>query len=386
MFRAMRRASSVALLILANAITIFAQTPQQPRDARLVSPEVAADHRVTFRFRGPNCKAVAVFVRGMQRPISMQKDEQGVWSVTTEPLEPDFYIYSIIADGVPLVDPSNVLVTASLGFPASTLHVPGPPSLLWEINDVAHCQIHHHLYKSAVVGDQRNFFVYTPPGYDPSAKTRYPVLYLLHGANFDATSWIGVGFANVILDNLIAQQKAVPMVVVMPLGYGFPVSDVIALGGGGRDSDIPPAIRDQNFAKFSTALLQEVMPQVESSYAVIKDRKAHAIVGSSMGGTESLLTGLNNLDKFAWIGGLSSGGLPEEFDKDFPGLDAKANDQLRLLWIACGTEDPFLALNRGLRAWLSSKGVRHTDVEVPGAHTMMVHRRNFAKFASLLFR
>lgn len=386
MLRTMRRASLAAFLVLVNTIPLFAQTPQQPRDARLISPEVAADHRVTFRFRGPNYKAVAVFVRGMQGPISMQKDEQGVWSVTTGPLEPDFYIYSIIADGVPLVDPSNVLVAASLRFPASALHVPGPPSLLWEINDVARGQIHHHFYKSAVVGDQRDFFVYTPPGYDPGAKTRYPVLYLLHGAGSDATAWIGAGLANVILDNLIAQQEAVPMVVVMPLGYGFPVSDVIALEGGRRGSDIPPAIRDQNFAKFSTALLQEVMPQVESSYAVIKDRKARAIVGGSMGGAESLLTGLNNLDKFAWIGGLSPGGLPEEFDKDFPGLDAKANDQLRLLWIACGTDDPFLPLNRSLRAWLSSKGVRHTDVEVPGAHTMMVFRRNFAKFASLLFR
>jgi len=128
------------------------------------------------------------------------------------------------------------------------------------------------------------------------------------------------------------------------------------------------------------------MPKVEVEYRVTKDRNARAIAGLSMGGSESLLTGLNNLDKFAWIGAFSSGGLPEPFDKDFPGLDGTANQQLHLLWIACGTEDRLITINRNLREWLKAKSIQHTDIETPGMHTWMVWRRNLAEFAPLLFR
>jgi len=145
-------------------------------------------------------------------------------------------------------------------------------------------------------------------------------------------------------------------------------------------------LRDRNFAKFTEALLTEVMPQVEGAYRINKDRSSRAIAGLSMGGSESLRTGLNNLDKFAWIGAFSSGGLPEPFDKDFPALDAKANQAIRLLWIACGTEDHLITPNRNLREWLKSKGVQHADIETPGEHTWMVWRRNLAEFAPLLFR
>ena len=145
-------------------------------------------------------------------------------------------------------------------------------------------------------------------------------------------------------------------------------------------------VRDKNFSRFREALLTEVMPKVESEYRVAKGRDSRAIAGLSMGGAESLLTGLNNLDKFAWIGAFSSGGMPDEFEKDFPGLDAKASQQIRLLWIACGTEDRLLTVNRNLREWLKTKGVEHTDIEMPGMHTWMVWRRNLAEFAPLLFR
>jgi enterochelin esterase family protein len=138
--------------------------------------------------------------------------------------------------------------------------------------------------------------------------------------------------------------------------------------------------------KFREALLTEVMPRIENEYRVNKDRNARAIAGLSMGGSESLLTGLNNLDKFAWIGAFSSGGLPDQFEKDFPSLDGKANEQIRLLWIACGTEDRLIKINRDLREWLTSKGIHHTDIETPGMHTWMVWRRNLAEFAQLLFR
>jgi enterochelin esterase family protein len=242
-------------------------------------------------------------------------------------------------------------------------------------------EVHHHFYKSAVAEDQRDYYVYTPPGYESSGKKKYPVLYLLHGYSDDASGWTAVGHANVIFDNMIAQGKVKPMVVVMPLGYG--TMEIIRLGWGSWSHT---DVRDQNFSRFTQALLTEVMPQVESEYRVDKDRKERAIAGLSMGGSESLLTGLNDLDQFAWIGAFSAGGLPDGFEKDFPGLDAKANSQIRLLWIACGTEDRLITPNRNLRGWLKTRGIQHTDIETPGMHTWMVWRRNLAEFAPLLFR
>jgi enterochelin esterase-like enzyme len=357
-----------------------ARAPQFPPPP-LNSPEVHPDNRVTFRFRAPNAKEVLLGLEGRMQPLPMQKDEQGVWSVTTDPLEPDFYGYSFVADGVSLIDPSNHLMKPNLLNTQSVVHVPGPASLPWEVSAVPHGVIHHYFYQSAVVGDDRDFYVYTPPGYDPHAKRDYPVLYLLHGFSDDGSAWTVVGRAHVILDNLIAQGKVKPMVVVMPLGYGAP--EMVPRGFGAfRDT----SLRQRNFDKFREALLTEVIPQVEKAYRVSKDRRSRAIAGLSMGGSESLLTGVNALDRFAWIGAFSSGGLPEEFDAQFPGLDLKTNGQLRLLWIACGTDDWLIAGNRKFRDWLKSKGIQHTAIETPGAHTWMVWRRNLANFASLLFQ
>jgi enterochelin esterase-like enzyme len=357
-----------------------APTPVPQPFPPLASPEVHSDNTVTFRFRAPNAVEVEMAREGAE-PVPMQKEDQGVWSVTTAPLVPDYYGYVFMADGVRLLDPSNHNFVPNLLFPGNFVHVPGPASLPWELNDVPHGEIHHHFYKSVIADDSRDYYVYTPPGYDPRAKKRFPVLYLLHGYSDDASGWTAVGRANVILDNLIAQGKAKPMIIVMPLGYG--TMEMIHLSWGAWNH---PDLRDANFKKFSEALLTEIMPRVESEYRTAKGRNARAIAGLSMGGSESLLTGLNHLDKFAWIGAFSSGGIPEEFDKDFPHLDAEANQQIRLLWIACGTEDRLITVNRSLRAWLKTKGVNMTEIETPGMHTWMVWRRNLAEFTPLLFR
>jgi enterochelin esterase family protein len=346
----------------------------------IVSPEVHSDGRVTFRFRDPNAKEVAVHVDGLNAPLTMQKNDQGVWSVTSDPLAPDYYDYSFTADDVLALDVANYAYVPNFLYRANSLHVPGPPTLSWETNNVPHGEIHHHFYKSGVVGDQRHFFVYTPPGYDPRGKQTYPVLYLLHGYSDDANAWTEVGRANVILDNLIARGKAKPMLIVMPLGYGEP--KVLEPHSGVFDK---PAITQRNFDKFREALVKEVIPQVESSYLVSKDRNARAIAGLSMGGAESLLTGLNTLDKFAWIGAFSSGGINSDFDKEFPALDAKSNQQIRLLWIACGTDDHLIEINRAFRSWLATKKIRHVDIETPGEHTWMVWRRNLTDFSQLIF-
>lgn len=358
-----------------------AQTPPPQRPPSLNTPEVHSDNSVTFRFLAPNAQEVKLAREGAE-PLAMQKDDKGVWTVNTAPLPPDYYGYSILVDGVRSLDSYNHGLVPNLLSPGNFVHVPGPPSLPWELNDVPHGEVHHHFYRSEAANDQRDFYVYTPPGYDPSTKKTYPVLYLLHGYSDDASGWTAVGRANVILDNLIAQGKAKPMIVVMPLGYG--TMEVIRVGWGGISNH--PEVREESFRKFRDALLTEVMPRVESEYRVATDRNSRAIAGLSMGGAESLRTGLNGLDKFAWIGAFSAGGMPDEFEKVFPGLDAKANQQIRLLWIACGTEDRLIAPNRNLREWLKSKGVQHTDIETPGMHTWMVWRRNLAEFAGLLFR
>jgi enterochelin esterase-like enzyme len=365
----------LAILLLAS--TAPAQTPAPP----LISPEVHPDNSVTFRFRAPNDKEVTVQIEGMPNPTPMQKNDQGVWTVTTGPLAPDYYGYRFTADGVIMFDPSNHSIKPNFLNRASELHIPGPASLSWETNDIPHGEIHHHFYKSSIVGDNRDFFVYTPPGYDPRAKQTYPVLYLLHGYSDDASAWTAVGRANVILDNLISQGKAKPMIVVMPLGYGAP--EVLAPNSGVFHD---PAITQRNFDRFREALLTEVIPRVEAEYPVIKDRNSRAIAGLSMGGSESLLTGLNTLDRFGWIGSFSFGGITEEFDKEFPGVDAKSTQQLHLLWIAGGTDDHLIDINRKFRAWLASKNIKHVDIETPGYHTWMVWRRNLTEFTALLFR
>ena len=369
-------------VILASLLSTIAlaQTPAQPAPPpppRVVSPEVRG-HDVTFRFRDPNAQKVMLSREGT-RPVPMERGEDGVWSLTVGPLDPDFYGYSFVADGVGRVDPVNPLIKPNLLGTTSMVHIPGE-GLTWEVADVPHGKVHHHFYRSAVVGDDRDFFVYTPPDYDASGKRRYPVLYLLHGFSDDASAWTSVGRANFILDNLIAQGKAKPMIVVMPLGYGAP--EILQRGPAVQN----PEVWQRNIMQFREALLKEVIPQVEKQYRVLTNRDSRAIAGLSMGGAESLYTGLNTLDRFAWVGGFSSGGLAQDVAANFPNLTADANRQLRLLWIACGTDDRLIDANRKLREWLTSKDVKHTDIETPGAHTWMVWRRNLSSFVPLLFQ
>ena len=344
------------------------------------SPEVHSDRTVTFRLRNPNAKEVLLSRAGSPR-VPMQKDEEGIWTVTTDPLEPDFYSYSFVADGVGLIDPSNPGLTPNLLNTTSMVHVPGPQSLPWELNDVPRGEVHRHFYRSAIVGDDRDYYVYTPPGYDPNGKKLYPVLYLLHGFSDDASGWTAVGRANVILDNLIAEGKAKPMLIVMPLGYGAP--EIVTRGGPSlRD----PSLRTRNYDKFRDALFSEVIPQVEKGYKVAKDRNARAIAGLSMGGAESLYIGLNALDRFGWVASFSAGGASEDFNETYPALNSSTASPLHLLWIACGTDDRLITPNRQFREWLTSKDIKHTDIETPGAHTWMVWRRNLAALAPLLFQ
>jgi enterochelin esterase family protein len=363
------------ILPLLTVIGLSSAALAQP----IISPEIASNGCVTFRLKAPDAKEVQLRCEGIKNP-TMQKDDQGVWSFTSEPLEPDIYTYTFSVDGVRAIDPANSLIKYNLLNIDSQVHVPGPAALPWEINDVPRGEVHRHFYKSAVAGDERDFYVYTPPGYSASSHQRYPVLYLLHGYSDDASAWVGAGCANVILDNLIARHEAKPMLVVMPLGYG--TMDIVKAGWQrvrGRD------LRERNMNGFRQALLTEVIPQVERAYRVKTDRNSRAIAGLSMGGAEALDTGLNTLEKFAWVGAFSSGGVSTNFDSQFPKLGQASNGQLRLLWIACGKEDGLLVANQKLGEWLGSKGVKYTWVESAGAHSFRVWRRYLAQFTPLLF-
>jgi enterochelin esterase-like enzyme len=348
--------------------------------AQLVSPEVGPDGRVTFRLYAPKAQSVEMQCSDIGQS-TMQKDAQGLWKLTTYPLAPDIYDYSFSVDGVHVTDPANPLVKYNLLNSESELHVPGPLSLSWEINDVPHGVLHHHFYHSTVAGDDRDFFVYTPPGYDASARVTYPVLYLLHGYSDDASGWSTAGRANVIMDNLIARGQARPMIVVMPLGYG---TRAILQSGWSRLRE--PGLWQTNVDRFADTLLDEVIPLVEKSYPVSTEQQMRAIAGLSMGGTESLVTGLNHLNRFAYVGAFSSGGLSTNYVAQFPRLDQSANDQLRLLWIACGKFDHLLPDNQHFCAWLASKGIHYTWTETGGAHSYVVWRRNLTEFAPLLFK
>lgn len=396
----------LGLASVALSLYLAGGAQAQPPGGRvppLVSPEVAADGKVTFRLRAPNAKEV--FVTGIGPGagpeggrLNMQKDEQGVWSVTTEPMKPGIYQYAFNVDGLRITDPSNHrFQTGFSSARSSRLHVPGG---LWSpAPGIARGAITRHFYHSAIAGDDRDFWVYTPAGYDPKRKEPYPVFFLLHGLGDEANSWIENGAANVILDNLIAQGKAKPMIMVNTLGYGYPE--------GPRS-----AMREGMLANFARTVIDEVLPQVESRYHVSKDRTQRAIAGLSMGGAEATYTALNHLDKFAWIGSFSGafvmwprerpaapaeGAAPgpprmapvtaETIDKVFPKLDAKANGQIKLLWMTCGTADSLVGVNRTFRDWLNAKGVKHTYIEDPDiGHVWPYWRQNLADFATLIFR
>lgn len=379
-----------ALLFCVTALltSAFGQQPNAvqppPQPPRVQSPEVANDGRVTFRLRDMYGQKVVVNIAGSTQPLAMQKDANGVWTATSEPMPPDIYSYTFNADGVTLLDPSNSAIVPNLLNPSSVLNVPANPPQPWDDTDIPHGEVNHHFYKSAIIGDNRDFYVYTPPGYDPRASTRYPVLYLLHGYSDDASAWSAVGHANWILDTLIASGRAKPMIIVMPLGYGDPTIVERSPSGPNPFSNVD--LRKRNFDNFSAALIQEVIPQVEKDYNVIANRDSRAIAGLSMGGAESLLTGLNHLDKFAWVASFSAGGMSGDFAVDFPKLNSSDNSRLHLFWIACGTEDRLITPNRNFVQWLKSRDVHVVPIETPGMHTWMVWRRNLVSLAPLLFR
>lgn len=375
------KATQVLALLLAVA-TPGLLTAQVP--AFTPATEIHPDHTVTFRYKDDGATAVLLGLEGVAKPMLMAKDDKGIWTLTTKPLAPEIYGYHFEVDGLPRLDLSNVAVTPNLVNLSNLLTVPGDAPEPWDDTDVPHGTLDHHRYTTSTViglpGNQSDYYVYTPPGYNPKAKKRYPVLYLLHGWSDGAVGWSAVGKANFIFDNLLAQGKIKPMVVVMPFGYG---DTSFVYSGFGVWQD--PMVVAHNTALFTKALLTEVMPRVESEYNVSRKREDRAITGLSMGGLESLDVGLTHPDMFAWVGGFSAADHNLDYKTQLATLNPKTAD-LRLLWIACGTSDSLITANRRFSTWLKAKDMPVTEIETPGLHTWLVWRDNLVHFAPLLFQ
>ena len=361
----MKSISSMLLLLALGANA-------QQRPAAIVSPEVSPDRRVTFRLKAPNAKEVRMN-SDFGPTLQLSKDEAGVWSVTTPPLAPDLYWYVFIMDGQGVADPSNPRIKTQNGRgPENLVPVPGGTPQPWFETDVAHGAITEHWYKSAAVGTLRNVLVYTPPGYNRNPQARYPVLYLLHGMGDDARSWTMVGRAHVILDNLIAEKKVVPMVIVMPDG-------MMPRGASGGGSD----------QVFERDLLNDIKPLVESEYRITGAREDRAIAGLSMGGGQAMSVGLSHPELFAYVGIFSSGNMASGGVDRFAGILAdpeKANRQFRVLYLSCGLEDSRIEGTRKVDAALTAKGVHHIFKAEPGGHAFIAWRRDLTEFTPLLFR
>ena len=357
----------------------------------VVSPEIGADGRVTFRLRAPEATAVGVAGIGAS-PLPMTKDAQGIWSATTPgALKPDIYSYTFSVDGAQVPDPSNPGSGWASSIPNSILQIPGVP---WTNNDVPHGAVARHVYKSAIIGGPETYYVYTPPAYNPKRVKPYPVLVTLHGLGSTAQDWIVQGGANLTLDSLIAEGKAEPMILVSPLANGNTQGTRAAAAG---------------FPNFTKALMEEILPQLGKEYNASGKASDRAITGLSAGAAQSVLL-LNRPDQFQWIGSFSPGfdmfhpqwgtggagpivdgqrpPLPAgQFESTLPDLDSKMNSQIKLLYVSCGTADDHLVLTRQFKALLDARKIRVTYLEGPNdTHSYSFWRPQLAAFASMIFK
>jgi len=384
--------AAAGCFLLASAATAQPQMPRReptPNDT-LVSPDVQSDHRVTFRIYAP--KAGEVTIRGdwMEGSGSqkLDKDDKGVWSATVGPLAPDFYSYSLTVDGVKTIDPKNAMIKQGVTSLDNMFEVPGPEAAFEENQMVPHGTIRMAWYSSSTLDMQRRMHIYTPPGYE-SGSQRYPVLYLLHGGGDEDSGWSSIGRAGFIMDNLLAQKKARPMLVVMPNGSMPRAANAPAGAAPGGAPGGGAAAQD----RFSSELLKDVIPFVEKNYRVLANRDNRAITGLSMGGGQTLRVAPTNLDKFAYIGVWSSGVSQQaqpDFEKrnaEFLGNADKTNKMVKLLWIGVGEKDPLANTSaKNLAALLDQRGIKHEFHESGGAHTWINWRHYLNDYAQLLFR
>lgn len=353
-------------------------------------PKIHPDGRVTFRLKAPEAKSVAL---NYGQPHPMDRDAEGNWTITHGPIAPGFHYYTFLVDGANVCDPASETFYG-MSRMASGIEIPTPGEDWWLTKAVPHGEVRERRYFSSTTQNWRRIFVYTPPDYETDAEARFPVLYLQHGGGEDERGWPVQGHMADIMDNLIAEMKARPMLVVMSNGYarkpGEAPNAMRPPGGGG-----PPRDLSSMFATLDEVFAKDLIPFVDKTYRTKTEREHRAMAGLSMGGMQTFNIGLNHLDKFAWLGGFSGGGggFGGEFDaKTSHGgvmADANAfNEKVRLLYLSLGTEEGerFLTSVKGYRDALEAAGVKTVYFESPGTkHEWHTWRRSLHDFAPRLF-
>jgi enterochelin esterase-like enzyme len=336
-------------------------------------PQILPNGQAIFRIKAPEAQKVQL---DLVRKYDMIKNSEGIWEVTTDSLSEGFHYYSLIIDGVAVADPASETFYG-MGRMASGIEVPFKGDKYYEVRNVPHGDIRIRHYYSNVTNTWRDFYMYTPPGYDENTGEKYPVLYIMHGGGEDERGWATQGKTDLIIDNLIAEKKAVPMIVIM-LDGNFP------LNGFGEEVLIV----------LEKELKQSIIPFVEKNYHVKADAKNRALAGLSMGGIQTLYAGVNNTDMFSYLGVFSSGWIqPAQNDLAnaqyafMKNNTDKINANLKQLWIAMGGKEDIAWKNcNTMLSKFDEMKIKYTYSEYPGGHTWPVWRNNLFKFAQLLFR
>lgn len=367
------RVVAVAVLgmsVAATAQTTVPATRPAARGSYRVSPQVNADRSVTFRLLAPKAQIVELDATPPLKRQVMTKDADGVWSVTIAPIEPGLYQYWFRVDGLGIADPMNPMLKPAL-FPVKSLvEVTGQAPAIEQWRDVPHGVVRMHDYESKVLKGLRRLRVYTPPGYRDDGPA-LPVLYLYPGSTNREDSWMGEGRAHWILDNLLAEKKCVPMLVVMPEIHALDPRQAARPGKNDRDL-------------IEQELLTDIVPLIDTNYRTLADREHRAIAGLSKGSVQSLSTGLLHRELFAWIGAFS--GAPSE-QLIQPALDdPRLNQKMRLLWIGVGKDDFTRKSVSALHDQLEQRGISHTWRLTEGIHEYTLWRPFLAEFVQVLFR
>ena len=319
----------------------------------------------------------------------MTKDSAGVWSITVGPVKPDIYPYSFQVNGVTVMDPGNVAFFPNERFKASLVDVPGDTPLIHWMQDVQHGTITYEYYPS-VEGSTGSLVIYTPPDYEKEPTKKYPVFYLISGTTDTEETFFKVGRTNLILDNLIAQGKAKPMIIVMP--YGNPMARIAEQTGKSKPADVMSRDGEDAIKRaklFETDLVTKVIPYVDKNYRTISNRNSRAIGGFSRGGGQTLRTAFNNMDKFSWICCYSSFLATPEMDNSFKHINEnpeKTNKDLNLFWISVGDEDFLYKGAVDFMEFLKTKKINYKSLITPGGHTWMNVKKYLTATAQLLFQ
>jgi enterochelin esterase family protein len=358
-------------------------------------PRIDADSRIEFRLKAPDAQKVQVQVGGVPA-IDMIKGADGVWSVITPPIVSGFHYYYFIIDGVQVNDPASHAYYG-VSKDSGGIEVPEKGAEFYHVQDVPHGEVREHWYHSSVTDSWRRVFIYTPPGYDKNLKTRYPVLYLQHGGGEDETGWVKQGYANFILDNLIAEGKAKPMIIVMSSGNARRAGEPDRPVGPPPGASAAPRAVPSGPSAFEDDMIKVIIPMIDSNYRTISDRDHRAMAGLSMGGMQTFQVTMNHLNEFSYIGGFSGGGGgfgggafdPKTAANGVYADAASFNKKVHLLWIGVGTAEPdrmrsgILAFHEGL----VKAGINVIFYESPGtAHEWQTWRRDLSLFAPLLFQ